>query len=90
MTDSLSRMDRVDDRRTHSICYIHIRWGNLPALLVSLFHFHHIPDTESCFAELRPDIAPAFVLVRFATIWVALKLVNKGAREIDLFCVYRN
>ena len=77
----------VDERRTHGICYIHIRWGNLPALPVSFFHFHHIPDTESCSAELRPDIAPAFVLVRFVATWVALKLVNEGAGEIDLFCM---
>jgi hypothetical protein len=87
MTDSLSSMDSVDGRRTHGICYIHIRRGDLPALLVSFFHLHHIPDTESCAGELRPDIAPAFVLVRFVATWGALELVDEGTGEIDLLCV---
>jgi hypothetical protein len=48
---------------THDVCYIHVRWGNLLALLINYFHFLHIPDAESCAAELRPDFTPAFIIV---------------------------
>ena len=73
--------------QTHGFCHIHIRWWNLLALLISYFHFPHIPDAESCAVELRPDIMPGAVLERPLTIRVPVNLVHERAREIDFLRV---
>ena len=73
--------------RTHGFCYIHVRGGNLLALLVSDFHLSHIPDAEGCTIELRPDVAPSFVLVRLVAIWVPVEFMNERTREIDFLRV---
>jgi hypothetical protein len=50
--------------RTHEICNIHIRWGNLPAPPANRFHFL---DPEKCASELYPDIFVLFGPTVFGT-----------------------
>ena len=70
--------------RTHDILDAYIRRGDFPALVVRNFDLLHIPDTESCARELRPDFAPPFVFVRLVSIRVPVEFVDEETREIDL------
>ena len=84
---SLSRVDNGDGRTTHCFCYVHVGWRNFFALLISYFHLPHVPNTESRPIELRPDVTPALVLVRFLPIRVPLKSVHKWTGKVYLLRV---
>lgn len=72
---------------THGVRDVYIRRGDPLVLSIRNFYFLHIPDTKSWSRELRPDLTPAFVLVRLVPILVPVEFVNESAREISLLLV---
>lgn len=68
---------------TYSIGYVNVRWRNLFAMLIGLLDLFHVPYTQRCSSELRPDIRPSLVLRGSMPVGLSLDPSYQRPREID-------